>query len=512
MSTPVLSEQELVRREALAKLRALGIEPFPAASFPVSHSAAQVKEQFNEVGHAVEGRQPEANVVLAGRLMSVRVMGKASFAVLRDSTGDQQIYINRDEICPGEDKTLYNEVFKKLLHLGDFIGVKGFMFRTQTGELTLHVKELTVLAKSLRPLPVVKTDDQGHVHDAFTDPELRYRMRYVDLIVNPQVKETFLKRARVFDAMRAAFQQAGYIEVDTPVLQAIPGGAAARPFVTHHNALDVPFFLRIANELYLKRLIVGGFDGVFEFSRNFRNEGMDRTHNPEFTVMELYVAYKDYRWMMDFMEGVFQRVATAANGSPKATFQGRAIDFSGPFKRITMVGSIEEKIGLNVLDMQEDDIRALCMKHHIEVAPSMGKGKLIDELFSTLVQPELIQPTFVTDFPVEMSPLCKKHRDDERLTERFELFVAGFEVANAYSELNDPIDQRERFEEQLKLQQRGDDEAMYIDQDFLRALEFGMPPTSGIGVGMDRLVMLLTDNPAIQEVLLFPQMRPEKFD
>ncbi len=512
MSAPALSEQEIVRRDALNKLRALGIEPFPAAQFPVSHTAEKVKTEFGEVGHAVEGQQPEANVVLAGRLMSVRIMGKASFAVLRDSTGDQQIYINRDEICPGEDKTLYNEVFKKLLHLGDFIGVRGFMFRTQTGELTLHVKELTVLAKSLRPLPVVKTDDQGNVHDAFTDPELRYRMRYVDLIVNPGVKETFLKRARVFDAMRSAFQDAGYIEVDTPVLQAIPGGAAARPFETHHNALDVPFYLRIANELYLKLLIVGGFDGVFEFSRNFRNEGMDRTHNPEFTVMELYVAYKDYRWMMDFMEGVFQRVATAANGSPKATFQGKEIDFTGPFRRITMVGSIEEKIGLNVLDMQEDDIRALCLKHGIDVAPSMGKGKLIDELFSELVQPELIQPTFVTDFPVEMSPLCKKHREDPRLTERFELFVAGFEVANAYSELNDPIDQRERFEEQLKLMERGDDEAMFIDQDFLRALEFGMPPTSGIGIGMDRLVMLLTDNPAIQEVLLFPQMRPEKFE
>jgi lysyl-tRNA synthetase class 2 len=369
-----------------------------------------------------------------------------------------------------------------------------------------------VLSKALRPLPVVKTDDEGNVHDAFTDPELRYRMRYVDLVVNPGVKETFLKRTRIFDAMRSAFQEAGYIEVDTPVLQAIPGGAAARPFVTHHNALDVPFYLRIANELFLKRLIVGGFDGVFEFSRNFRNEGMDRTHNPEFTVMELYVAYKDYRWMMDFIEGVFQRVATAANGSPKATFQGKEIDFTGPFKRITMVGSIAEKIGANVLDMEEADIRALCMKHGIEVAPSMGKGKLIDELFSALVQPELIQPTFVTDFPVEMSPLCKKHREDPRLTERFELFVAGFEVANAYSELNDPIDQRERFEEQLKLQQRGDDEAMFIDQDFLRALEYGMPPTSGIGIGMDRLVMLLTDNPAIQEVLLFPQMRPERFD
>lgn len=512
MSTQVLSEQEIVRREALNKLRALGIEPFPAAQFPVSHTVVKVKEAFKEVGHSPEGQQPEANVVLTGRLMSVRVMGKASFAVLRDATGDQQIYVNRDEIAPGEDKTLYNEVFKKLLHLGDFIGVKGFMFRTQTGELTLHVKELTVLAKSLRPLPVVKTDDQGNVHDAFTDPELRYRMRYVDLIVNPQVKDTFLKRTRIFNAMRESFQEAGYIEVDTPVMQPIPGGAAARPFITHHNALDVPFYLRIANELYLKRCIVGGFDGVFEFSRNFRNEGMDRTHNPEFTVMELYVAYKDYLWMMDFIEGVFRKVATAANGSPKANFQGKEIDFGQPFRRITMCGAIQEKTGVDVLNADEKTIGELCKKHGVEITVAMGKGKLIDELFSELVQPELIQPTFVMDFPVEMSPLCKKHRDDDRLTERFELYVAGFEVGNAYSELNDPIDQRERFEEQLKLMERGDDEAMFIDQDFLRALEYGMPPTSGIGIGMDRLVMLLTDNPAIQEVLLFPQMRPEKFD
>ncbi len=511
MSTPVLSEQETVRREALQKLRALGIEPFPAAQYPVSHTVVKVKEEFKDAGH-VEGEQPEANVVLAGRLMSVRIMGKASFAVLRDSTGDQQIYVNRDEIAPGEDKTLYNEVFKKLLHLGDFIGVKGFMFRTQTGELTLHVKELTVLAKSLRPLPVVKTDDQGNVHDAFTDPELRYRMRYVDLIVNPQVKDTFLKRTRIFNAMRESFQEAGYIEVDTPVMQPIPGGAAARPFITHHNALDTEFYLRIANELYLKRCIVGGFDGVFEFSRNFRNEGMDRTHNPEFTIMELYVAYKDYRWMMDFIEGVFRKVATAANGTAVAKFQGKEIDFGQPFKRITMCGAIHEKTGVDVLNADEQTIGALCKKHGIEITAAMGKGKLIDELFSELVQPELIQPTFVMDFPLEMSPLCKKHRDDERLTERFELYAAGFEVGNAYSELNDPIDQRERFEDQVKLMERGDDEAMFIDQDFLRALEYGMPPTSGIGIGMDRLVMLLTNNPAIQEVLLFPQMRPERFE
>ena len=501
----------------MQKMRALGIDPFPAAQFPVTHTAVKVKEEFKEAAHSGEGEKPEANIVLAGRLMSVRVMGKASFAVLRDHTGDQQIYVNRDEICLGEDKTLYNDVFKKLLDLGDLIGVKGYMFTTQTGELTLHVKELTVLAKSLRPLPVVKTDEDGKVHDAFADPELRYRMRYVDLIVNPNVRETFLKRTRIFDAMRKAFQTAGYIEVDTPVLQAIPGGAAARPFETHHNALDVPFYLRIANELYLKRLIVGGFEGVFEFSRNFRNEGMDRTHNPEFTVMELYVAYKDYLWMMDYMEGVIAQVASAANsgsgpgaGSSSVVFQGKEIRFEAPFKRITMCGAIQEKTGVDPLEIDEKELGALCLKHGIEVTAAMGKGKLIDELFSELVQPELIQPTFVMDFPTEMSPLCKKHREDERLTERFELYVGGFEVANAYSELNDPIDQRERFEEQVKLMERGDDEAMFIDQDFLRALEYGMPPTSGIGIGMDRLVMLLTDNPAIQEVLLFPQMRPER--
>ena len=515
----VLSDQEVVRREALQKLRALGIEPFPAAEFKVTTTAKEVKEKWVDPPPHPEGssKSPETDaakpiVSIAGRIMSVRLMGKASFAVLRDHTGDQQIYVARDEVSSGEDKTMYDEVWKHLLHLGDFIGVEGFVFKTRTGEITLHVKKLTVLSKALRPMPVVKTDDQGNMHDAFTDPELRYRMRYVDLVVNPQVKETFLKRARVFDAMRAQFQKAGYIEVDTPVLQAIPGGAAARPFITHHNALDVPYYLRIANELYLKRLLVGGFDGVFEFSRNFRNEGMDRTHNPEFTVMELYVAYKDYQWMMDFIQGVFTEVARAANGVPFATFQGKEISFQGPFKRITMTGSIAAKTGKDVMEMDERELGELCLQHNIPVTAAMGKGKLIDELFSALVQPELIQPTFVTDFPTEMSPLCKKHREDPRLTERFELFVAGFEVANAYSELNDPIDQRERFEEQLKLQQRGDDEAMFIDQDFLRALEYGMPPTSGIGIGMDRLVMLLTDNPAIQEVLLFPQMRPEKFE
>jgi lysyl-tRNA synthetase, class II len=500
-----LSEQEHVRREALQKLRARGIDPFPAAEFPVSHTTEAIKAQFTE--------QP-IDVVFAGRLMTFRVMGKASFAVLRDHTGDQQIYIARDEIAPGEDKSLYDEVWKHLLHLGDFLGVHGHVFRTRTGEVTIHVKQLTVLGKALKPLPVVKTDEQGNVHDAFTDPEQRYRMRYVDLNVNPGVKETFLKRSRIVTAMRAYMTGSGYHEVDTPVLQPIPGGAAARPFITHHNTLDMPLYLRIANELYLKRLIVGGFEGVFEFSRNFRNEGMDRTHNPEFTIMELYVAYKDYRWMMDYMENMLRRTAKAANNSDSETvhFNDTVIDFGPSFKRITMCGSVQEKTGADVLEMDEPALRSLCAKHHIHVEASMGKGKLIDELFSALVQPELIQPTFVTDFPVEMSPLCKKHRDDPRLTERFELFVGGFELANAYSELNDPIDQRERFEEQVKLQQRGDDEAMFIDQDFLRALEYGMPPTSGVGIGVDRLVMLLTNNPAIQEVLLFPQMRAEKFD
>lgn len=500
-----LSDQELVRREALQRLRALGIEPFPAAEYLVTHTASEVKGLYQEGGEPV-------HVTIAGRIMSVRVMGKASFAVLADHTGDQQIYVARDEVAPGEDKSMYDEVWKHLLHLGDFIGVNGHVFKTRTGEITVHVKELTVLAKALRPLPVVKTDEQGNVHDAFTDPEQRYRMRYVDLNVNRDVRTTFLKRTRIVNAMRGFMNEAGYVEVDTPVLQPIPGGAAARPFITHHNALDVDLYMRIANELYLKRLIVGGFNGVYEFSRNFRNEGMDRTHNPEFTIMELYVAYKDYRWMMRFMERMLEQVCIAANGEPNARFQENTLAFKAPFKRITMVGSIQEKIGANVLEMDEADLRGLCLKHGIHVEPSMGKGKLIDELFSALVQPGLIQPTFVCDFPVEMSPLCKKHREDPRLTERFELFVNGFELANAYSELNDPIDQRERFEEQLKLQQRGDDEAMFIDQDFLRALEYGMPPTSGVGIGIDRLVMLLTNNPAIQEVLLFPQMRPEKFD
>ena len=499
-----LSDQELARREALSKLRALGIDPFPAAEYKVTATAEEVKGLFKEEGEP-------AQVTIAGRIMSVRVMGKASFAVLRDHTGDQQIYVARDEVAPGEDKAMYDEVWRHLLHLGDFIGVQGHVFKTRTGEITVHVKQLTVLSKALRPLPVVKTDEAGVIHDAFTDPELRYRMRYVDLIVNAGVKDTFLKRSRIISAMRAFMSGAGYHEVETPVLQPVPGGAAARPFVTHHNALDIPLYMRIANELYLKRLIVGGFDGVFEFSRNFRNEGMDRTHNPEFTIMELYVAYKDYRWMMEFMERMLEQVCTATHGVSNAAFQENTIQFTAPYKRITMCGAIQEKTGKDVLEMDEAGLRSLCAANNIHVEPSMGKGKLIDELFSALVQPGLIQPTFVTDFPLEMSPLCKKHRDDPRLTERFELYVNGFELANAYSELNDPIDQRERFEEQLKLQQRGDDEAMFIDQDFLRALEYGMPPTSGVGIGLDRLVMLLTNNPAIQEVLFFPQMRPEKF-
>ncbi len=498
-----LSEQEIVRRDALKKLRDLGIDPYPAAQYPITHTATQLKQEYSE---GVEGFD---QVCIAGRLKSVRVMGKASFAVLKDHTGEQQIYVNRDEICPSEDKTLYNDVFKKLLDLGDFIGAKGEMFVTKTGEKSLRVKELSVLSKSLRPLPVVKTDDDGNVHDAFSDPELRYRMRYVDLAVNDHVKDVFVKRTKIMNAMRGFMDQHGYLEVDTPVLQPIPGGASARPFVTHHNALDIPLYMRIANELYLKRLIVGGFEGVYEFSRDFRNEGMDRTHNPEFTVMELYVAYKDYRWMMEFIEQMMQHVASTALGATTVQFGEHAIEMKAPFKRITMCGSLQEATGVDVLEASESELRDLCKKHHIELDDSMGKAKLIDELFGNIIEPTLVQPTFVMDFPVEMSPLCKRHRDDPRLTERFELYMGTFEAANAYSELNDPIDQRERFEAQMKLQERGDDEAMFIDQDFLRALEYGMPPTSGVGVGFDRLVMLLTNNPTIQEVLLFPQMRPE---
>lgn len=496
-----LSEEEVVRRSALDKLREKGIDPFPAAEFKVSSTAKEIK------GHYVEGKE----VIVAGRLMNMRVMGKASFADLHDSTGKIQIYIASDNVCPGEDKSFYTDVVKHLLHYGDFIGVKGTVFTTKMGEISIQVNELTLLAKSVKPLPVVKTDKEGNIYDAFTDPELRYRMRYVDLVVNEKVKETFILRTQIVNAMRDFFNQHGYLEVDTPVLQAIPGGASARPFITHHNALDVAMYLRIANELYLKRLIVGGFEGVYEFSRNFRNEGMDRTHNPEFTVMEIYVAYKDYHWMMDFTESMLEHVCMKALGTTSVQFGDKVIDFKKPFRRISMTDAIQEYTGFDITGKSEDEIRRFASGLGLEVNDSMGKGKLIDEIFGEKCEGNFIQPTFITDYPVEMSPLCKRHRENPELTERFELMINGKEIANAYSELNDPIDQRERFEEQLRLQERGDDEAMFIDQDFLRALEYGMPPTSGMGIGIDRLVMLLTNNPTIQEVLLFPQMRPEKF-
>ncbi|MGB0509286.1 MAG: lysine--tRNA ligase [Flavobacteriales bacterium] len=494
-------EQERVRLESLAQLRQLGIDPYPAAAYPVDTHAGPLSADF----------EADREVCLAGRILSRRIMGKASFAELQDATGKIQIYLNRDELCPDEDKTMYNSVFKKLLDRGDIVGVKGTTFTTQTGEPSVLVKELTVLSKSIRPLPSVKTDEDGQVHDAFTDPELRYRMRYVDLVVNPEVKRTFEARSRVIQAMRDAFTEQGWLEVDTPVLQAIPGGAAARPFITHHNALDIPLYLRIANELYLKRLIVGGFDGVFEFSRNFRNEGMDRTHNPEFTVLELYVAYQDYHWMMETIEQLLERVCQAVHGTNTATLEGNTIDFAPPYRRLSMRDAILEHAGVDIDGMDEAALRGACASLGIEVDDSMGKGKLIDEIFGEKCEHHLVQPTFITDYPVEMSPLTKAHRDKPGYTERFELFINGTEVANAYSELNDPIDQRERFEDQLKLGERGDDEAMFIDQDFLRALEYGMPPTSGVGIGVDRLVMMLTDQRSIQEVLFFPQMRPEVF-
>ncbi len=499
MSHPELSEQEILRRESLQKLRDLGIDPYPAALYPVDAFAAAIKTNFED------GKQ----VCLAGRMLSQRIMGKASFAEIQDASGRIQVYFNRDELCPGEDKTLYNDVFKKLLDLGDFIGIKGHVFKTQVGEISVHVTEFILLSKSLRPLPLPKTDAAGVVHDAFTDPELRYRQRYVDLVVNRHVKEVFIKRTKLFNAMREFFNRAGYMEVETPVLQAIPGGASARPFITHHNALDIPLYMRIANELYLKRLIVGGFDGVYEFSKNFRNEGMDRTHNPEFTAMEIYVAYKDYNWMMDFTEQLLEHCALAVNGSTIAQFGEHTIDFKAPYKRVTMRQAIIDFTGFDIAGKTEDELRSAARGMGIEVDETMGTGKLIDEMFGEKCEGNYIQPTFITDYPKEMSPLCKVHRDDPSLTERFELMVCGKEVANAYSELNDPIDQRERFEEQHKLQERGDDEAMFIDQDFLRALEYGMPPTSGLGIGMDRLIMYLTNNASIQEVLFFPQMRPE---
>lgn len=498
-----LSEQEQQRRLNLKALIDLGIDPFPAQEYPVNTTAKDIHDRFDgEKDHF-------QNVCFAGRIMSRRVMGSASFLELQDATGRIQAYVKRDDLCPGEDKTLYNTVFKKLLDIGDIVGITGFVFTTQTGEISIHAQSLTVLTKSLRPLPIVKEAD-GKTYDAFTDPEQRYRMRYVDLIVNAQRKDIFVKRTKLFNAMREYFNRAGYMEVETPVLQAIPGGAAARPFVTHHNALDIPLYLRIANELYLKRLIVGGFDGVYEFSKNFRNEGMDRTHNPEFTVMEIYVAYKDYNWMMTFTENLLEHCALAVNGTTRSVFGKQEIDFKAPYPRVTMTDAIKQFTGFDITGKTEEEIRDAAKGMGIEVDETMGKGKLIDEIFGEKCEGNFIQPTFITDYPIEMSPLTKKHRDYPELTERFELMVCGKEIANAYSELNDPIDQRERFEQQMKLSEKGDDEAMFIDQDFLRALEYGMPPTSGLGIGMDRLIMFLTDNASIQEVLFFPQMRPEK--
>ncbi|MBO3100113.1 lysine--tRNA ligase [Gelidibacter pelagius] len=495
-----LSEQELIRREKLVTLREMGINPYPADLYPVDHTSKQVKEQFEE------GKK----VVIAGRLMSVRVQGKASFAQIQDSEGRIQAYFNRDEICPGDDKSLYNEVFKKLLDFGDFIGIEGELFTTQVGEKTVKVKNFTLLSKSLKPLPLPKEKD-GVIYDAFTDPEQRYRQRYADLVVNPNVKKVFIKRTKLYTAMRQFFNDAGYFEVETPVLQPIPGGAAARPFVTHHNSLDIPLYMRIANELYLKRLIVGGFDGVYEFSKNFRNEGMDRTHNPEFTAMEIYVSYKDYNWMMHFCEELLEHCAIAVNGTTEATFGEHKIDFKAPYARVTMTDSIKHFTGFDITGKSEDEIRKAAQDMGIAVDETMGKGKLIDEIFGEKCEGNYIQPTFITDYPKEMSPLCKEHRNNPELTERFELMVCGKEIANAYSELNDPIDQRERFEHQMELAQKGDDEATeMIDYDFLRALEYGMPPTSGMGIGMDRLIMYLTNNQSIQEVLFFPQMKPEK--
>ena len=486
----------------MEELRRAGIEPYPAAEYPVNAYTTEIKESFSDDA-------PRREVSVAGRIMSRRIMGKASFMELKDSKGRIQIYISRDDLCPGEDKELYNTIFKKLLDIGDFVGIQGYVFRTQTGEITIHAQKLTVLSKSLRPLPIVKTKD-GVVYDAFSDPELRYRQRYVDLIVNEGVKEIFLKRTRMFNAMREFINAHGYIEVDTPVLQAIPGGAAARPFITHHNALDIPLYLRIANELYLKRLIVGGFEGVYEFSRDFRNEGMDRSHNPEFTVMEMYVSYKDYNWMMKFTEEMLENICLAVNGTTEVMVGENKISFKAPYKRVTMLDSIREHTGIDISGMDEDQLRETCKQLGIEVDETMGKGKLIDEIFGAKCEGNYIQPTFITDYPIEMSPLTKRHRENPQLTERFELMVNGKELANAYSELNDPIDQRERFQEQLRLSEKGDDEAMFIDQDFLRALEYGMPPTAGIGIGMDRLAMLMTNQSTIQDVLLFPQMRPEK--
>lgn len=495
-----LSEQELIRREKLQKLKDAGIEAFPAAEYKTTHTTQEIKDNFKE----------GEKVSIAGRLMSNRIQGKAGFSELQDSNGRIQLYFNRDIICPEDDKFKYNDFYKKLLDLGDFIGVEGELFITKVGEKTVMVKDFSLLSKVLRPLPLPKVDEEGKVHDAFNDPEQRYRMRYVDLVVNPQVKDIFIKRTKLFTAMRNFFNEKGYFEVETPVLQSIPGGAAARPFITHHNALNIPLYLRIANELYLKRLIVGGFDGVYEFSKNFRNEGMDRTHNPEFTAMEIYVAYKDYNWMMNFTEQLLENCAVAVNGTTQAIFEDHKIDFKAPYPKISMTEAIKKYTGYDITGKTEEELRQAAKEMGVEVDETMGKGKLIDEIFGEKCEGNFIQPTFIIDYPVEMSPLTKKHRSNPELTERFELMVCGKEIANAYSELNDPIDQRERFEEQLKLSEKGDDEAMFIDQDFLRALEFGMPPTSGLGIGMDRLIMFLTNNPSIQEVLFFPQMKPEQ--
>lgn len=497
-----LSEQEIVRRNALNELRRLGIEPYPAAEYPVDAYTDEIKATFDD-------NAPRRDVTVAGRLMSRRVMGKATFLEIQDSHGRIQVYVSRDDLCPGEDKEMYNTVVKKLLDIGDFIGVRGYVFRTQMGEITVHASELTLLGKSLRPLPIVKVKD-GVTYDAFEDPELRYRQRYVDLVVNDGVKDIFIKRTKVYNSMREYFNSHGYMEVETPILQSIPGGAAARPFITHHNALDIPLYLRIADELYLKRLIVGGFEGVYEFSKNFRNEGMDRTHNPEFTCMEIYVSYKDYNWMMSFTEKMLEKICLDVNGTTEVKVGDNVISFKAPFPRVTMIDSIREHTGIDITGMDEEQLREVCASLEIETDPAMGKGKLIDEIFGAKCEGKYIQPTFIIDYPIEMSPLTKRHRDNPELTERFELMVNGKELANAYSELNDPIDQYERFVEQMRLSEKGDDEAMIIDRDFIRALEYGMPPTSGMGIGMDRLVMLMTGQTTIQEVLFFPQMRPEK--
>jgi len=503
MDLQELNEQELNRRASLQAMRDLGIEPYPAAKYERNATSQDIKDGYDP------DKANFDNVSIAGRIMSRRIMGAASFIELQDETGKIQVYIKRDEICPDEDKTMYNTVFKKLLDIGDIIGIKGYAFITQTGQLSVHAKEMTVLSKSLRVLPIVK-EKEGEVFDAFSDPELRYRMRYVDLIVNPQVKDVFVKRSQIIATMREYFNQAGCLEVETPILQSIPGGATARPFITHHNTLDIPLYLRIANELYLKRLIVGGFPGVYEFAKDFRNEGMDRTHNPEFTCMEIYVAYKDYIWMMEFVENMLEKIATTTNGKTKFDVWGNEIEWKAPYRKLPMLEAIKEYAGVDVADMDENQLRETCKKLHVDIDPTMGEGKLIDAIFGQYVEEHLIQPTFITDYPVSMSPLTKRHRSNPNLTERFELFVNGKELANAYSELNDPIDQYERFQDQLKQKDKGDDEAMFIDHDFVRALEYGMPPTSGLGMGIDRLTMFMTNQTTIQDVLFFPQMRPQK--